>query len=214
MKMSKTFRRKKLDNFKSWRDKQIRKGKIISHHPPLQQGVQFAELLGLAIGDGHIEQFPRVEKFSITLDGKYPYLIKRTERLIKKVFGKPPVIAKSKKSNAVSIYFYQKDISRRLGLAVGNRSSVQSHIPAWIWNEKQYLIYCVKGLFEAEGSLSIHLPTCTYNFQFCNTNQYLLREMTRALTELGYHPEVRLKYVRLRKKLEVKSLEKLLDFRK
>lgn len=213
-KMSETFKAKGIDNFKQWRANQIKLGKIIPNPPELSHSAELAELYGLAIGDGHIQIFPRTERLTITLDAKYPYLIERTAGLLFKVFKKRVVKAKAKETNAVQVYIYQKNIAKRMGFPSGNRSQVKKHIPDWIWADNSYLLACVKGLFEAEGSLSIHLPSCTYNFQFSNVNQYLLSEMEIALEMLGLHPEVRPKAVRLRKRHEVQYLEKLIDYHK
>lgn len=68
-------------------------------------------------------------------------------------------------------------------------------------------------MFEAEGSLSIHLPTCTYNFQFKNSNQSLLKTVADSLIYLGYHPEIRENAVRLRKKIEVELFKSQIRFR-
>ncbi len=213
-KTSKTFKDRGIDNFREWRINQIKLGKIIPNPPELKHGAELAEIMGLAIGDGHIQVFPRTEKLTITLDAKYPYLINRTEKLLLSIFRKNPVKAKAKLTNAVQVYVYQKNISSRMSFPPGNRSKITSHIPDWIWEKNEYLLACVKGLFEAEGSLSIHLPTCTYNFQFANSNQHLLAEMKRALELFGLHPEVRPKAVRLRKRHEVQYLEKLMDYHK
>ncbi len=212
--MSETFKARGIDNFKQWREKQIKVGKIIPNPPELIKSAVLAELYGLAIGDGHIQVFPRTERLSITLDAKYPYLIERTAEFLWKVFKKKVVRAKAKHTNAVQVYIYQKDIAKRMGFPSGNRSRVRKHIPDWIWKSEEYRLACIKGLLEAEGSLSIHLPTCTYNFQFANFNQYLLKEMKLALEMLGLHPEVRPKAVRLRRRHEVQYLEKLIDYHK
>jgi hypothetical protein len=75
------------------------------------------------------------------------------------------------------------------------------------------LVRFLRGLFEAEGSLSIHLPTCTYNFAFSNTNQYLLKIVEIGLKRLEFHPEVRHNAIRIRRKAEVEELKNLLHFR-
>lgn len=74
-------------------------------------------------------------------------------------------------------------------------------------------VFFVRGLFEAEGYLSIHLPTCTYNFAFVNYNQHLLNIVENALRRLEFHPEVRHNAIRIRRKAEVERLKKLIHFR-
>ncbi len=71
----------------------------------------------------------------------------------------------------------------------------------------------LKGLFEAEGSLCIHKPICTYNFAFSNRNPSLLRHVEKCLLALGFHPEVRWNAIRLRRTEKVEKFRKLITFR-
>jgi hypothetical protein len=75
------------------------------------------------------------------------------------------------------------------------------------------LISAIKGLFEAEGSFSIHKKTYTYNFGFSNVNVSLLDEVEKALKILGFHPERRTNAVRLRKKKETLEFQRTIGFR-
>jgi hypothetical protein len=59
LKVSETFKKKRLDNFKKWREKMKRLGKIRSNYPPLAQNGDLAELMGVVLGDGSIYKFPR-----------------------------------------------------------------------------------------------------------------------------------------------------------
>ena len=87
-------------------------------------------------------------------------------------------------------------------------------LPGWIRSDRAYLIACLKGLFEAEGSYSVHAPTYTYNLSFSNRNPALLDEVRWALGSLGFHPERRSYAVRLRRKREALRLIELIDFRR
>src|SRR3990167_5677036 len=66
-KISETMRAKGLDNFKEWRNEQKRLGNIKSEYPSLEQGGDLAELIGVVLGDGHIEAFPRTERLLLSL---------------------------------------------------------------------------------------------------------------------------------------------------
>jgi DNA-binding transcriptional regulator WhiA len=212
-KIAQTFRQKGIDNFKNWREKQRELGLIPSTSKPLQRDKNLAFLMGLVLGDGNISKFPRTECLRITLAEKYPKLITYTKSVIRKVFGKTPNTRKVKGSACYIITMYQNNISGRLGIPIGDRSNFNFCIPDWIFNKRAFLISFLKGLFEAEGSLSIHLPTYTYNFQFSNKNHSLLKCVRESLELLGYHPEVRSVAVRLRKKTEVESFRQLIKFR-
>jgi len=136
----------------------------------------------------------------------------RHKRWIRSLRKRPPPWDKGK-SNCIRVWVYQKSISKRLGIPAGDRRKSILEIPDWIWDSNDFLIWYLKGLFEAEGSLSIHLPSCTYNFAFSNRNGKLLDNVKRGLIKLGFHPEVRNNAIRLRKKAEVECFRKLICFR-
>ena len=127
-----TMKLRKIDNFAKWRKKMIKARKIISQHPPLQHSVKLAVLIGIILGDGHIYRHPRVDKLTITLGTNKPKLIRFTQKLMLKVFNKKPTIYKQKNSNCVRLYIYQKHLSNRLKIPVGNRKFSKNLIPFWI----------------------------------------------------------------------------------
>lgn len=119
-----------------------------------------------------------------------------------------------KSANAVRITLYQKYISKRLQIPLGNRNKSEIQMQEWIAEDKQFLIRFLKGLFEAEGSFSVHLATCTYNLSFSNRNTSLLDIVEKALLSLDFHPERRSNAIRLRKRKEALAFEALIGFRK
>jgi hypothetical protein len=46
----------------------------------------YAELLGLYLGDGHISPMPRSQRLRLSLDAKYPRIIAEAEALLRRVF--------------------------------------------------------------------------------------------------------------------------------
>ena len=206
--------RKKVDNFAKWRKKAKKLGKIPSSYPPFKRNEHLACLIGLVLGDGHIDKFPRTEKLTISLGTDKPDLIDFGIMLIKKVFNKEPSINRPINVNVVRISIYQKLISKRLGVPSENRRWSKKGIPQWTKRKKGYLLACLKGLYDAEGSLCIHLPTCTYNFAFSNSNPKLLEDVKLSLVRLGLHPEIRPLAIRLRRRNEVEYFSDLIKFRK
>lgn len=212
-KLSRTLRRKKIDNLARWRSAMIDSGGIRSYYPKLARTFDLAVLTGLVLGDGHIQKYPRVDRLIIALNTKYPGLIHLTKNLLSRVFQTEASITLAKNKNCARVGIYQKYISKRLRVPSGNRRYSTTGIPRWVWQSRIYIIGCLKGLFEAEGSLSIHLPTYTYNFAFTNRNQTLLDNVEKGLRILNFHPEVRSDKIRLRKKHEVFAFKKLISFR-
>jgi len=211
-KISSTMKSKKIDNFKKWRDKRKKTGKIKSHYPPLPKNSKTAELIGLTLGDGNLYQYPRTEQLLISFNSKYPQIIKRARLLIKNTFNKAPRENRGT-GNCTRIWIYEKYISKRLEIPSGAKKNHNLSIPKWIWKSKNLLISCLIGLYNAEGSYSIHSPTCTYNFGFANNNKALLKDVHKALKILKYTPHLRKNKVTLRKKSETKSFAKLIKFK-
>lgn len=212
-KISDTFKKRKIDNFSKWREEMKKIGKIRSFYPDFFKSNELAFLIGISLGDGNIQSFPRTDRLLVSLNTKYPELVDYVSLIMSKIFEKEAVVKKVKKSNCMRVWIYQKNISNRLGIPAGDRRKSILEIPDWIWGSNDFLIWYLKGLFEAEGSLSIHLPTCTYNFSFSNKNKKLLENVKKGLVKLGFHPEERNNAIRLRRKADVECFRKLIGFR-
>ena len=213
MKISRTMRRKGIDNFKRWRDRMRHLGKIPASYSPFLPSGDFAEYIGVVLGDGNISEFPRAERIIISGNSKNKGFVRRYALLTRRLFRKRPTISKVWNKNNIRISLYQKEISKRLGIPAGNRQNASIRVPKWIWDNERYVIRLLRGLFEAEGSLSIHQLTYSYNLEFSNRNSSLLQIVGRGLKTLGYHPEFRTTSTRLRKKHEVEKFLKQVRFR-
>ncbi|MBI3615144.1 MAG: hypothetical protein HY211_01375 [Candidatus Omnitrophica bacterium] len=192
-KISETFKAKRIDNFDQWRRNARRIGRIPNTQTPLARSEQLAFLIGLGTDKPLLWQ----------------YAVKVTHA----VFTKEPWVQRRRHSASVDIGLYQMRLSERLGIPSGGRGKLMVQLPEWIRSDRRYLIACLKGLFEAEGSYSVHAPTYTYNLSFSNRNPALLGEVEWALTLLGFHPERRSYAVRLRKKREALRFIELIQFR-
>ncbi len=212
-KISVTLKIKKIDNFKIWRENAKKLGIIPNSKKILNQNEDLAFLTGLILGDGHLAKASRTEVLRITLGTDKPDLWKYAAKIVSHVFNKKPNIRKRKHSEAMDITIYQNNLAKRLFIPLGPKRKNQLKLPTWIWSNKTFLISALKGLYEAEGSFSIHLKTCTYNFAFRNFNSSLLFEVKNALILFGYHPEERKTAIRLRKRDEALSFEQLIKFR-
>lgn len=213
IKISKTFKKKKIDNFKKWRDTMRVVGKIPSSYGSLKRDQYLAFLIGIILGDGHICVFPRTEKLEIALGTNRPKLIELTKHIVELVFHKTPTICYPKHVNLARVMIYQKNISKRLKIPTGDRSQKTFKIPSWIVRKKLFYLSYLRGLYEAEASLCVHLQTSTYNFAFHNKNISLLGNVENLLKKLRLHPEKRSNAVRLRRKDEVKYFVALIKFR-
>lgn len=213
-KTSATMKRRGLDNFKTWRDRMKQQGKIKSTYVELKKDGDLAELIGVVLGDGHIEVFPRCEALYILSSSNNRGFVRRYSILVERVFGKKPHVVKLNFSNCTRIRVYERQISRRLNVPTGNRKNATYTIPRWIYTNKQYLLRYLRGLYEAEGSASVHLPTSTHKFSFSNLNPSILRIVHSSMQRLHFHPHTDKVRVQISRKEEVVRAIKLLQFRK
>jgi len=212
MKISRTMKLKKIDNFKEWRDEMKKLGKIRSTYPKLKRDADLAELIGVVLGDGNISVFPRTEAMTIASNAKNKGFIKRYAYLIEKIFSQRPTINKPNRG-CVRIRIYQKYISRRIDIPTGSRKDKNIKIPQWILKNKSFLVRYLRGLYEAEGSFCVHRPTCTYKFLFSNKNESLLNNVYRVLIILGFHPNKSGYKIQVSRKEEVYKVKNLIKFR-
>lgn len=203
--------RKKVDNFRKWRKEC--KNYFKELYRPLPASGDLAELIGVSLGDGNISQFPRTERLIIVSNAKNTGFVNRYSKIVENLFKKPPRVTKIKEKEAIRISFYQKFISKRLGIPLGNRGKSNIKIPGWIWKNNDFLIRYLRGLYEAEGSFCVHKPTSTYKMLFSNRNPSLLENVFRGVEKLGFHPHQSGHQVQLSRKEEVYRFKELIQFR-
>ncbi len=212
-KISKTFKKKKIDNFANWRQQAIEKGLIKTEYPSFEKDGNLAELIGVVLGDGYIGKFPRSEVLQIFSNSNNQGFVDRYTALVQRIFNKKPAVAKRNYSNCTNITIYEKNISNRLGIPTGARKDKRFTIPRWIWSDKNYLIRYLRGLYEAEGSFSVHPPTYTYKFVFANRNESLLNNVYRSLKKIGFNPHRTKVNIQISKRKEAYECRDLLGFR-
>jgi len=212
-KISETMKQKRIDNFSEWREKMKKEGKIKSTYPSLKKDGNLAELIGVVLGDGNIYKFARTEGLRIVGNSAYPGFAVRYSKIIESVFGKKPSISKRSDSNAFNITIYERNISERLGIPSGSKKNLEIKVPRWILGKKKYICRYLRGLYESDGSFSVHRPTYTYKFMFSNLNQSLLCVVYRLLKKLEFHPHSTKTNVQISKKNEVYAIKELIQFR-
>ncbi len=190
-------------------------GKIPSSYPSFKKDGNLAELMGVVLGDGHIRKFPRTEELSIFSNSNNPGFINRYAQLMQCIFDKKPALT-NHHGNCTRIRLYQKEVQSRLGVPYSPRGKLTIQIPHWILNSRGFIVRYLRGLYEAEGSHCIHLPTSTYKLFFSNRNISMLNNVFRLMKKLGFHPHQSNGHfsVQLSRKDEVLCAIELLRFRK
>lgn len=189
-------------------------GKIRSVYPALEKNESLAELIGVVLGDGHIRKFPRTEELSIFSNSNNPGFVARYAALVEEIFHKKPALTKHSGGNCIRIRIYQKQIQKRLGVPYSPRGPLKIKVPSWISKNDKNIVRYLRGLYEAEGSHSIHKPTHTYKVFFTNRNESMLKNVFRLVKKLGFHPHLSLNHVQISKKKEVFDFLELIQFRK
>lgn len=214
MKISETMRKKRIDNFALWRTKMKKEGHLKTTYKNFHRNGDLAELIGVILGDGHIEKFPRTERLLIFSNSNNLGFVKRYSKIVEKSFNKKPHVYNQKTQNCTRISLYEKEISKRLSIPIGSRKNTKNKVPRWILANREYIVRYLRGLYEAEGSVSHHLPTYTHKINFANENQSLLRIVHRLMVGLDFHPSIGIDRVQISRRAEVERAIIVLKFRK
>lgn len=213
-KISLSMKKQKIDNFSVWRNKMKKSGLMKSEYRGFKRNGDLAELVGVILGDGHIESFPRTERLLIFSNTNNTGFIKRYTNMVSKIFQKDPAVSNLRTSNCTRISIYQKNISKRLCIPTGARLKINFSVPKWILKEKDFVLRYLRGLYEAEGSFSVHKSTYTHKIFFANSNLSLEKIVYRLVKNLGFHPNLSGSKVQISRKKEVYDFIKLISFRK
>lgn len=211
LRLSNTLRTKKEWNFSNWQRE--RKKHPIIKYKELLKNENLAELIGIVLGDGNLNKHSRTENLRITCNSNDTGYIEHISNLITEVFYKHPSIRKRKDENAVSIDLYQCKISERLNLPCGNKIRNNVGIPTWIFLNRQYILKCLKGLFETDGCFHEDIKNYTRCMEFKNNCARLRKDAYSILLKLGFNPQLGINYVRLARRNEVYRFKELIDFR-
>ena len=160
-----------------------------------------------------MNKHPRTENLRITCNSNDTGYIKHISNLMTKVFHKSPSIRKRKNENAVSIDLYQCNISVRLNLPCGDKIRNNVGIPYWIFLNKEYILKCLKGLFEIDGCFHEDRDNYTRCIEFKNNCKRLREDVYNSLVNFGFNPQFGRNYIRLAKHNEVYRFKEAIDFR-
>lgn len=148
-----------------------------------------AEFIGILLGDGDLTQYQVTVTLNTDADKDYiPYVFS----LIRKVFPQlTPTINDRKTECCTKIRFSSRiavDFFKDMGVRSG-----KPLVPKWIYGKQTYLLACLRGLIDTEGSIGfkIYQSNTTQNVYrqliFTNRNPVLLTFATDVLNLLGFH---------------------------
>lgn len=158
-----------------------------------------AELCGIILGDGHLEYYQdgkKIRSYSLTITGHSiddsNYLRQYIKNLIKQIFNYDSRFKQSKDSNGLYLVVNGKrlvEFFNNIGIKPGNKKINSQGIPSWIINNRGYLVACLRGLIDTDGSIH-HISKNNRNLRITFTSYIprLLEDVRISFLKLGFHP--------------------------
>lgn len=154
-----------------------------------------AEFVGIILGDGGISDRQITFTFHRTTDKEYGTYV---SRLANKLFDVRVGVYKNKNYLADDYIISRSGLvdfcTEKLGLKKGNKIKNRVDIPEWIKKNKKFMIGCVRGLIDTDGSVYNHRYTVgnkTYTYKkldFVSLSKPLAQSVYDFLKELGVNP--------------------------
>ena len=182
------------------------------HRVSPKHSEELAELIGIVLGDGNIFQFDRCQRLTISCNSAYMEYVRHVKCLVSRILRKKASVIKRFQSNCYDVCLYMQGIDKALGLTAGSKKRTMPRIPSWIFKKKDYLIKCLKGLFETDGNYGCSKKHYVEFIQFCNKSETLKKSAYEALVSLGYSPQLGGEYVRLARKDQLHKFIKQVNF--
>ncbi|MBU2577051.1 MAG: hypothetical protein KKF50_04985 [Nanoarchaeota archaeon] len=163
---------------------------------------ELAEFIGAVLGDGHVHYTKKslkarkigVYQIRITGDLRYEkeyhnYL----GELSKLLFGiNPKYACKNGKNERYLFLSSRKLVEFFMGMGInpGNKIVNQSTIPKWVYENREYMKACLRGLIDTDGSIH-RMSKRDFNLlriSFTNHDNKLLQDTRALFVILGYCP--------------------------
>lgn len=167
---------------------------------PPQESTELAELFGIILGDGHVEEIKigkKIRCYSITIAGdsrndRY-YLENYVSNLFTKLLGESGTIKFSKTSNSIWLRIHGKKIVEFInqkGIKSGNKKRNSQRIPSWILENSDYLRACLRGLIDADGCIYYISKKINRNLRISFTSYIpaLMNDVRNSFINLGFNP--------------------------
>ena len=174
-----------------------------------EHSVEFAELVGIILGDGTITPYQFVISSNCLLETEYAKFI---ASLIKKVFHESPGTHFNPTANVINTIFSRTQAINYLqaeGLGLGNKVKRQVDVPVWIKENPEYAKACLRGLVDTDGCVYLDkhkIKNQAYTslcIAFTNASIPLLDFVEKVWKDMGFSPSRFGRHVRLRRREEV-----------
>ncbi len=150
-----------------------------------------AYITGVAIGDGNLSNpNGRSVRLRVSCDTKYSEIIEEIRSSLKIILPENKTSLIKKKGRCVDISCYSRNWEKWLGWKhdKGPKYKQIKQIPSWIKNNSIYSKYCLKGLFQTDGSLYFDRGYTMVNF--VTIIPCLSKEVLEMIEKLGFKPKL------------------------
>jgi DNA-binding transcriptional regulator WhiA len=160
---------------------------------PYEINSEIAELIGAHIGDGNSHVRKSDYRLIITCDAKKDkeYVALLADLFYKNFKIKPKVYIRSR-NNSITLVVRSKKLHKyyteKLDMPVGRKTNID--IPSYILAKNAFLIACIRGIFDTDGSISIQ-KMGKYEYPFIaisTTSENLAKTLIQQLKILGLKP--------------------------
>ena len=152
-----------------------------------------AYVIGIAIGDGNLSNpNKRAVRLRITCDNKYENTIINFVDAIQQIMPANKVSVQKRKVNCVDISCYSNKWENILGWKVGHGSKCAQNVsvPSWIKRNKKYCRYCLKCLFETDGS--VYKDRAYLMANFVTTIPALATAVLSMIEKIGFYANMQI----------------------
>ena len=157
-----------------------------------EKSKELAEFIGIMIGDGNIWENDKGYYYiniSGNLEKDKDYLINYVNPLFKKLFKREMNIKINQKNKSIYLYIGDKNIVftlKNFGLKSGNKKKNNIKIPRWIFEDKEYLRCCIRGLIDTDGCVC-PITGRDYNYiWFSSGIENIRTDFNKAMKKLGF----------------------------
>lgn len=159
-----------------------------------------AELFGIILGDGHIEERvsgTKIRVYCVNIAGNSKtdadYIFRYIPNLSKEIFKEMGSIRKKSKVNCAYFNLHGKkfvEFLKKNGLKPGNKVKNNVGIPQWIKDNSLFLRKCIRGLTDTDGCVYYISKKTNKNLRITFTNHAsrLLNDYREGLIKLGFFP--------------------------
>ena len=168
----------------------------------------YAELLGIYLGDGCISAGARTERLRVFLDAKYPVIVAETQALLERCFPENRVGRGTRHDGRMAVLSVY---TRHLSCLFPQHGPGKKHerpIVLEPWQERkcaQAPWRLLRGLIRTDGCVFVNRtgPYEYLAYAFCNMSQEVLDLFERTCIELGLRPRRTARDVRLNRREDV-----------